>query len=53
VRGKQRANRTHFEVGQKVRKTIADLGGTMPEELATPTTSIKQISARRKKLDER
>ena len=27
------ANQAHFEVGQKVRKTIKELGGTMPEEL--------------------
>jgi DNA-damage-inducible protein D len=26
------AHRTHFEVGTKVRKTIEELGGTMPEE---------------------
>lgn len=33
--------------GQKVRQTIEELGGTMPEELPTPPfwpdTSIKQI----------
>ncbi|MDF3934439.1 DNA damage-inducible protein D [Pseudomonas citronellolis] len=45
VQGKQQANRTHFEVGRKVRQTIADLGGTMPEELPTPESSIKQISS--------
>ena len=33
VRGKQAANRTHHEVGAKVRQTIKELGGTMPEEL--------------------
>jgi DNA-damage-inducible protein D len=36
VRGKQRANQTHYEVGQKVRQTIKELGGTMPEALPTP-----------------
>lgn len=40
---KQEANKTHFEVGKTVRKTIADLGGTMPEDLSTPTKSIKQL----------
>lgn len=30
--GKQRANLTHYEVGAKVRQTIKDLGGTMPED---------------------
>jgi DNA-damage-inducible protein D len=33
IKGKRKANQTHFEVGKKVRKTIAELGGTMPENL--------------------
>ena len=33
VSGEYNANQAHFEVGQKVRKTIKELGGTMPEEL--------------------
>lgn len=36
IQGKQEANKTHFEVGKKVRDTIKDLGGTMPEDLPTP-----------------
>jgi len=43
IKGKQNANKTHFEVGAKVRKTIEELGGTMPEDLPTPDKSIKQI----------
>lgn len=43
IQGKQNANQTHYEVGQKVRKTIQELGGTMPEDLPTPDKSIKQI----------
>ncbi|WP_231685660.1 DNA damage-inducible protein D [Phosphitispora fastidiosa] len=43
IKGKSVANRTHFEVGQKVRKTIEELGGTMPEELPTPEKSVRQI----------
>lgn len=43
VKGKMEANRTHYEVGAKVRKTIKELGGTMPEELPTPEKSIKQL----------
>lgn len=43
IQGKQNANKTHFEVGQKVRTTIEELGGTMPENLPTPDKSIKQI----------
>ncbi|MCM1329080.1 MAG: DNA damage-inducible protein D [Ruminococcus sp.] len=43
IRGKENANRTHYEVGAKVRSTIKELGGTMPEDLPTPEKSIKQI----------
>ncbi len=50
VRGKQRANNIHLEVGQKVRKTIKELGGTMPELLPTPEQSVKQIESAKKKL---
>ena len=42
VKGKSNANKTHFEVGKKVRQTIKDLGGTMPENLPVED-SIKKI----------
>ena len=48
VRHKGDANRVHEEVGRKVRRTIKELGGTMPESLAT-TESIKQVERREKK----
>ena len=44
VQGKAAANAVHYEVGAKVRQTIAELGGTMPEDLPTPEKSIKQIA---------
>ncbi len=50
AKGKQQANQTHFAVGQKVRQTIEDLGGTMPEDLPTPERSIKQIESAQGKL---
>ena len=37
------ANDTHFEVGRKIRETIKELGGTMPEDLPTPEHSLKEI----------
>lgn len=43
IKGKEKANQAHFEVGKKVRQTIKDLGGTMPEDLPTPKKSIQQI----------
>ena len=42
IKGKQKANQTHFEVGKKVRKTIQELGGTMPENLPV-ADSIKKL----------
>lgn len=50
TQGKQQANHTHFEVGKKVRETISELGGTMPEDLPTPDKSIKQVESSQKKL---
>lgn len=52
IQGKQAANNTHYEVGKKVRQTIAELGGTMPEDLPTPEKSIKQIEKEQKKLEQ-
>lgn len=48
IRGKQAACDTHYKVGQKVRQTIKDLGGTMPEDLPTPEKSISQIEREQK-----
>lgn len=53
VRGKAQANQTHFEVGQKVRQTIEELGGTMPENLPKPDSSIQQIASAKKKLEKK
>ncbi|OAV63166.1 DNA-damage-inducible protein D [Bacteroidales bacterium Barb6] len=46
IKGRQQANQTHFEVGKKVRKTIEELGGEMPESLPT-ADSIKKIEKAR------
>ena len=43
IQGKENANQTHYAVGRKVRQTIKELGGTMPEDLPTPEKSIRQI----------
>ena len=45
---RQPASDAKKEVGRKVRRTIKELGGTMPESLAT-TESIKQVERREKK----
>ena len=43
IQGKNKANQTHFEVGRKVRQTIKELGGTMPENLPVAEKSIVQL----------
>jgi DNA-damage-inducible protein D len=42
IKGKQKANKTHYEIGKKVRKTIEEIGGTMPEDLPV-ADSIKKL----------
>ena len=37
------ANSVHYEVGNKIRNTIKELGGTMPEDLPTPEKSLKEL----------
>ena len=44
------ANKTHYEVGKKIRNTIEELGGTMPEDLPTPERSLKELEKNNKKL---
>lgn len=48
IRGKDAANRTHYDVGAKVRQTIRELGGAMPETLA-PAEDIKKVERRLKR----
>ena len=49
VKTEDKANKTHYEVGAKIRKTIKELGGTMPENLPTPKKSLKQLEKENKK----
>ena len=54
IQGKEKANQTHFEVGKKIRQTIEELGGTLPEDLPTPKESIQQLEKKElKQLQER
>lgn len=49
IQGKAAANKTHLEVGRKVRQTIQELGGTMPEDLPPPDKSIQQLEREKQK----
>ena len=46
VKGKDNANRTHRGVGQKIRQTIEDIGGTMPENYE----AVEHVRAAKKRL---
>ncbi|MFA6537137.1 MAG: DNA damage-inducible protein D [Patescibacteria group bacterium] len=52
ILGQDRANEAHFTVGKKVRQTIKDLGGTMPEQLPT-TENIKESKKRLNAVDKK
>lgn len=47
IRGRERACEAHYEVGERVRLTIAQLGGTLPENLPT-APNIRMLESRRK-----
>ena len=48
IKGKDKANQTHRDVGRKIRKTIEELGGTMPEHLPV-AEDIKKLALKKKK----
>lgn len=50
VSNKRKAIQTHFKVGEKVRATIEELGGMIPEDLPTPEKGIPQLVRTQKKL---
>jgi DNA-damage-inducible protein D len=51
VTSKDAANETHYEVGRRVRRTIEEIGGTMPEDLPTPDRSAKELEREQKRLE--
>ena len=48
IKGVKNANQTHLEIGKKVRQTIAEIGGTMPENLPI-ADNIKTVENKKKK----
>jgi DNA-damage-inducible protein D len=49
VKGKHAANDVHYQVGEKVRQTIREIGGTMPENLPVEE-DIKRVQKRLKRI---
>lgn len=50
VQGKDNANEVHYQAGVVVRRAIAELGGTMPEDLPTAESIKKLQTAEKKRL---
>lgn len=53
VQGENNAKNVHYEVGKKVRKAIADIGGMMPEDMTTPKNSLKELEREKKQLTDK
>ena len=53
VRGEKEARDTHYEVGKKVRKAIADIGCMMPEDMPTPNKSLKELEKEQRQIERR
>jgi DNA-damage-inducible protein D len=49
ILGETQASETHFRVGSKIRKTIQELGGVLPENLPTERP-IKELKAEKRRL---
>lgn len=50
ITGEGKASQTHFAVGRKVRQTIKEIGGTLPENLP-PERNVKKIGKTQKSLE--
>ena len=48
IKTEKDANITHYKVGSKIRETVKELGGILPEDLPTPDKSLKQIEKENK-----
>ncbi|NTW95552.1 MAG: DNA damage-inducible protein D [Erysipelotrichaceae bacterium] len=48
ITSEEEANKTHYRIGVKIRKTMVEISGTLPENLPTPESSIKEIEKKSK-----
>lgn len=48
IKGQQHESKAHYDVGKKIRSTIHEIGGTMPENLEVPE-NISKVKSRIKK----
>ena len=52
IKGQSQASQAHYEVGKKIRSTIHEIGGTMPEHLEVPE-NISKVKTRIKKEEKK
>ena len=50
IKGENKANKTHYNIGKIVRNAIKEVGGTMPEDLPTPEKSLKELEKEKKEI---
>ena len=50
IKGQEKVDTTHYNISKKVRETMKEISGVLPEELPTPEKSIKQIEKEKNKL---
>ena len=50
IKGENKANKTHYNIGKIVRNAIKEVGGTMPEDLPTPKKSLKELEKEKKEI---
>ncbi len=50
IMGENNANKTHYNIGKNIRKTIEKNHRTMPENLPTPERSLKELEKETKKI---
>ncbi len=50
IKGENKANKTHYNIGKIVRNAIKEVGGTMPEDLPIPKKSLKELEKEKKEI---
>ena len=53
ITGENNATKTHYNMGRDIREFIAKQGGTMPEDLPTPSKSLKELDKEQKALQKK
>lgn len=51
IKGEKESCNTHYEIGKEVRNTIEKLNGTLPENLPTPTKSLKELEKHNESIE--